>query len=295
MNHKYIDIGSNLFMKLFLLLASLFLFQPLAFAQTVDANPKTEEVVSQAAQVPMVDLLLHGMVLDKELFEYHLRSAAQNGQEDSLDLRLAIRDELYSRALLMEQAKSIGLTKDKGIKLLTQETQENVYIDLLLQEYLKNHPITDAMLKTEYDRQVKELSPNGVIVEYHLANIVVSDEKLAKELVQKAKTISFAQLAKENSMDPSASRGGDLGWVNIVQLTPAVKAALPTNNHQQVIKTPIQIGKNWHIIKFFERREGKPGNFADTKERLKPAVAQRLRQEYIEELRQKRIQARNEK
>ena len=282
-------------MKLFLLIASLFLFQPLVFAQTVDANPKTEAATNQVSPAPAIDLLLHGMILDKEVFEYRVRSAVQNGQEDSLELRLAIRDELYNRALLMEQAKSAGLTKDKGIKVLVQETQENVYIDLLLQEYLKTHPITEAMLKAEYDHQIKELSPNGVIIEYHLANIVVSDEKLAKELIQKAKTISFAQLAKENSMDPSASRGGDLGWVNIVQLTPAVKATLQTNNQQQIIKTPVQIGKNWHIIKVFERREGKPGNFAETKERLKPAVTQRLRQEYIESLRQKRIQARNEK
>ena len=279
-------------MKFLLLIASLFLFQQITVAQTTDAGPKAGEVTPQA---PAVDLLLHGIVLDKELFEYRVRSAIQNGQEDTLDLRTAIRDELYNRALLMEQAKTIGLTKDKGIKLLVQETQENVYIDLLLQEYLKGHPITDALLRKEYERQLKELSPNGVLIEYHLATIVVSDEKLAKDLISQAKTISFAQLAKENSMDASATRGGDLGWINIEQLSPTLRSALPRNSHQQILKTPIQVGKNWHIIKLFERREGKPSNFADSKERLKPAVAQRLRQEYIEELRQKRTQARNEK
>ena len=160
---------------------------------------------------------------------------------------------------------------------------------------MKNHAVTEQLLKAEYDRQVKELSPNGLLVEYHLASIVVADEKLAQEILQKSRNISFAQLANEYSIDASASRGGDLGWVNIVQLSPALKAALQQKNQPHILKNPLQIGKNWHIIKVFEHREGKPSSFAESKERLKPAVIQKLRQEYVEELRQARIQARGEK
>ena len=279
-------------MKFLTFLASLILIQAVAFAQTSDTAAKNDGATTQT---PQIDLLLNGIILDKELFEYRLQTAVQNGQEDSLELRLAIRDELYNRALLLEEAKTTGISKNKAVKLLVQETQENVYIDLLFQEYLKTHPITDTLLKTEYDRQLKELSPNGVLIEYHLGSIVVADEQLAKDIIQKAKTVSFAQLAKEYSIDTSANRGGDLGWINIVQLSPILRSSLPQSPHQQILKTPLQIGKNWHIIKIFDRREGKPGTFTESKERLKPAVTQRLRQEYIEELRQKRIQARSNK
>lgn len=277
-------------------MGGLFLCHQLALAQDDQPKPKVSETTNETTTpTPTVDLLLHGMVLDKDLFEYRLQTALQNGQTDSTELRLAIRDELYNRALLMEQAKSAGFTKNKGIKLLAQESQENVYIDLVFQEYLKNHAVTEQLLKAEYDRQVKELSPNGLLVEYHLASIVVADEKLAQEILQKSRNISFAQLANEYSIDASASRGGDLGWVNIVQLSPALKAALQQKNQPHILKNPLQIGKNWHIIKVFEHREGKPSSFAESKERLKPAVIQKLRQEYVEELRQARIQARGEK
>jgi len=55
--------------------------------------------------------MVHGVVLDKELFEYRLQAAIQAGQADSTDLRLFIRDELYNRALLLEEAKRLGITK----------------------------------------------------------------------------------------------------------------------------------------------------------------------------------------
>ncbi|QWD79429.1 peptidylprolyl isomerase [Polynucleobacter sp. MWH-Spelu-300-X4] len=284
------------FIKSALLTTSLFLCSQLALAQTGQTNPKDNEATSETtSQVPAVNLLLHGIVLDKDLFEFRLQNALQNGQTDSTELRIAIRDELYNRALLMEQAKNAGFTKNKSVKLLAQETQENVYIDLVFQEYLKSHAVTDRLLKAEYDRLVKELSPQGVLVEYHLATIAVADEKLAQEILDRTKTVSFSQLATEYSIDASASNGGDLGWVNVVQLSPALKAALPHKNQPHIIKNPIQIGRNWHIIKFFERREGKPSSFAESKERLKPAVIQKLRQEHIEELRQARIQVRGEK
>lgn len=280
--------------KTTLLISSLFAYHQFSIAQTKQPDSQANNTVSEVASpAPTVDLLLHGIVLDKDLFEYRLQNALQNGQADSYELRLAIRDELYNRALFMEQAKSTGLTKNKGFKLLAQEAQENVYIDLVFQEYLKNHPITDELLKTEYARQVKELSPQGVLVEYHLATIALADEKIAKEILDKTKHTSFTQLAKEHSIDASASRGGDLGWINIVHLSPALKAALPHNNNTHIIQQPLLIGKNWHIIKVFERREGKPSSFAESKERLKPAVSQKLRQAYLEELRQARIQARS--
>lgn len=283
-------------MKFILLITSLLVFQQIAWGQTATATATANTTAEESNnQAPAVDLLFHGIVLDKDFFEYRLKTALQNGQVDSIELRTAIRDELYNRALVMEQAKSAGLTKNKSIKLLAQEAQENVYIDLIFQEYLKTRSITDDLLKAEYDHQLKELSPHGRLIEYHLATIIVSDEDLAKELLEKSKTTSFAELAYKYSIDSSAARNGDLGWINFYQLSPAIRDVLPLENRQQIAKTLIHIGKNWHIVKVFERREGKPATFSESKERLKPLIIQKFRQEYLEELREKRMQARNEK
>jgi peptidyl-prolyl cis-trans isomerase C len=276
-------------MKFIGLFFSMVLLSSLTWGQTATStqtNPTPED------RDKSVNLLLHGMVLDKEMFEYRLQTALQNGQNDSEELRTALRDELYNRALLIEQAKRTGLTKNKVVKLLIQETQENVYIDLLLQDYLKIHPITEEQLKAEYDRQIQQLGTKGTLVEYHLAALIVPEENQAQELIQKTKKENFSQLASQYSIDASASRGGDLGWLQMSQLSPSVQTVVSRLAKNQVASTPLLIGKNWHVLKLIDRREGKPASFHESIERLKPVVIQKIRQEYIEQLRHAHIQER---
>jgi len=70
---------------------------------------------------------------------------------------------------------------------MAQETQENFYIDLAIQEYLKQHPITPEQIKAEYEQQIKQLGPKGTVVEYRLSIIVLNDEKQSLELLKRAK------------------------------------------------------------------------------------------------------------
>jgi peptidyl-prolyl cis-trans isomerase C len=252
---------------------------------TFNQQPSTS---GEPKVIPEVDLLLNGIVLDKDLFDYRVQLALQNGQSDTKELRQAIRDDLYNRTLLLEEAKRIGLTKNKTIKLMAQDAQENIYIDLVFQEYIKKHPITDEQLKAEYDRQVKLIGPKGLIIEYHLATIAVNSEEVATELILKAKKENFSKLAIENSVDPSASRNGDLGWININQMQVSLRAIIANIPKGHVTATPIQLGNLWHVFKVLDRREGKPAPFEQSKDRLKQAVIQNLKNDYIEELRQAR-------
>ncbi len=64
----------------------------------------------------------------------------------------------------------------------------------------------------------------------------------------------FAKLAQENSMDPSASQGGDIGMVPRGQLDPAYEAAafeLPVGG----ISEPVRSRFGYHIIKVTERKK----------------------------------------
>lgn len=247
-----------------------------------DGNPPSSATNQTTPSTP--ELMLNGMILDKEYFEYRLQVAIQNGQADSDQLRLAVRDELYNRALLLEEAKQLGFTKNKTNKIIAQEAQDNVYIELSLQEYFRKNPITDEDLKNEYDRQIKELAPGGVIIEYHLATIVLPDESGAREIYKKIRRSNFAQLAKEHSNDPSSARGGDIGWINYAQIQPNLKQLIQKSSLGHIIK-PVQIGKAWHIIQLIDRREGAPAKFEESTERLKSAIAQQRRTKYLESLR----------
>ena len=285
-NHAHL-ITHHPMMKLFLCFSLALSVLTAAHAQShSDSNPSTTANIPAAdkATPAAIELMLNGMILDKDYFEYRLQGAIQAGQADTLELRLAIRDELYNRALLLEEAKKSGFTKNKTYKIMAQEVQDNVYIDLSLQDYLKKYPITDQDLKNEYNHQVKEAAPNGTIIEYHLATIVLSDENVAKELFKKVKRSNFAELAKEHSTDASSARGGDIGWINYAQFQTNLKERVSRTSPGHILK-PIQLGNAWHIIHIRDRREGAPATFEQSVDRVKSSLVQQRRAKYLETLR----------
>jgi peptidyl-prolyl cis-trans isomerase C len=265
----------------------IFLALTQVFAQTNNTSKNettlTNDVVNKNV-LTTPELMLNGMILDKSYFDYRLQLAIQNGQTDSDELRLAIRDELYNRALLLEEAKQLGFTKNKLNKIIAQEAQDNIYIELILQEYFKKNPITDQDLKNEYDRQIKELAPTGTIIEYHLATITLSDESTAKEVFKKVRGNNFAQMAKEYSNDAASAKGGDIGWINYSQIQPELKQLLGKTTLGHIIK-PIQIGKAWYVVQLIDRREGAPTKFEESTDRLRSVITQQRRVKYLESLR----------
>lgn len=65
---------------------------------------------------------------------------------------------------------------------------------------------------------------------------------------------SFEELAKLNSADLSASKGGDLGWLNPGDTVPQFEKtmnALPIGGISEPVKSPF----GWHLIQVIERRD----------------------------------------
>ena len=89
------------------------------------------------------------------------------------------------------------------------------------------------------------------------ANELVSENDAKRKLVNLRERIvngvSFAELARLNSDDGSAARGGDLGWVYPGDTVPEFERAfmeLKTAEVSQPVKTPF----GWHLIEVLERR-----------------------------------------
>ena len=63
----------------------------------------------------------------------------------------------------------------------------------------------------------------------------------------------FAELAKTNSEDASASKGGDLGWVAAGDTVPEFERVMNALKDQEV-SPPIQTPFGWHLVQVLERR-----------------------------------------
>lgn len=92
-----------------------------------------------------------------------------------------------------------------------------------------------------------------------------------------AKQADFATLARLHSLDPSGTRGGDLGWVYPGDTVPEFERAM---NALQVgeVSNPVQSPFGWHLIQVQERRTE-----TVSAERTRFAARQALRERKIDE------------
>lgn len=87
---------------------------------------------------------------------------------------------------------------------------------------------------------------------------LISDE-LARETLRDLRArieegADFADLAREYSDDPgSASRGGDLGWVEAGEMVPEFERAMDELGPGE-IGGPVQTAFGWHLVQVIERR-----------------------------------------
>src|SRR5262249_47819727 len=108
-------------------------------------------------------------------------------------------------------------------------------------------------------------SEASVVDQTHARHILVKVNEITSESDAKAKierlkdrldsgTAKFEDLAKLNSEDLSAAKGGDLGWLNPGDTVPAFEQAMNKLALKQV-SGPVRTPFGWHLIEVLERRK----------------------------------------
>jgi len=104
----------------------------------------------------------------------------------------------------------------------------------------------------------------AVVNQTHARHILIRVNEITSESDAKAKIerlkdridggAKFEDLAKLNSEDATAAKGGDLGWLNPGDTVPAFEEAM---NRLQVNKVsgPVRTSFGWHLIEVLERRK----------------------------------------
>jgi peptidyl-prolyl cis-trans isomerase C len=252
-------------------------FAALAILSALAVNPAFAEDKSAA--------LVNGVSIPQARVDLRVKIAAAQGQADSPELRKAIREDMISLEVLAQEAKKMGLDKDPEVIQQTELAKQSVLVGAFVQDYAKNHLISDDQLKLEYDKLKVNLGKS----EYNVRHILVETEAEAKAIItQLGKKGKFDKIAKEKSKDAgSAEKGGSLGWAVPTNFVPPFANALLSLKKGTYTKEPVKSQFGWHIIKLDDVRDLKVPSF----EELKPQILQRLQQqsiqEYITDLRSK--------
>lgn len=219
-------------------------------------------------------------------------------------LAASLRNDSAQRAsfvkqLLQVKAIAARARKEKfDRKPEIREQMGNVIDQYLAQEYVArtvSEPVavTEDELKAYYREHAKELEvPESVTVRQIF--IACSDEatleqrakakaKAAGILEQLGKGADFAKLAREQSEDDTAAKGGALGTLtpgktNSPDFEKAV-FALKAGETSKIIQTPFGL----HIVKVEERRGKRTATFQEARDQLHSLLLQRKKQQHVEQ------------
>jgi peptidyl-prolyl cis-trans isomerase C len=231
-----------------------------------------------AAQAPSepAAVTVNGTAISKRVVDRIVAQGAGAGRPDTPESRKAIVEQLALQAVIAQEAIKKGLDKSpelvEQLDLMKQSALANAYV----QDFIKSNPVTDDMLKAEYERIKATVSGT----EYKARHILVEKEAEAKEIVARLRKTpgAFEKLAAERSKDQgSKARGGDLGWFDARRMVPEFAAALGKLEKGKFTIEPVKSQFGYHVILLEDSRPIQ----APPLEEVKTQISQQLQQQGV--------------
>ena len=229
------------------------------------------------AQKAAPAVIVNGTSVPQTLADAFIAEQKAQGAQEGPELRAAVREELVRREILTQEAKKKGLDKKPEIASQMGLASQAVLIRAFIQDYIKNHPVSEAQLKKDYEQIKSQLGGK----EYKARHILVETEAEAKVLLDKLKKgEKFEDLAKQSKDPGSKDNGGDLGWSNPSNYVKPFAEALIKLEKGKLTEAPVKSDFGWHIIQLDDTRPLTPPAF----EQVKPQLQQRAQQQVVEGL-----------
>ncbi|XVJ70097.1 MAG: peptidylprolyl isomerase [Rhizobacter sp.] len=209
--------------------------------------------------------------------------AALQGQTLRPDTEKLVRDRLVMEEIMVQEAKKRGMERSAEYLARVNQVRNDLLIQALFSDEQTKNPVTDADIKSEYEKFKAQSSG----MEYRARHILVEKEEEATALLKQLKSGGkFDELAKKNSKDAgSATNGGDLGFMKANELVGEFAQAMTKLKNGEVTDSPVKTQYGYHIIKLEESREASPPPLEELKEKIKQGLTQQRRGAFIEKVR----------
>ena len=222
---------------------------------------------------------VNGTPISKDIVDQIVGQRIAMGQPDSPDTRKAIINQLAMQMLVSQEAIKKNLDKTPEVIDQIKLTQQSILANAFVQDYTKNNPVSDDILKAEYDKNKAQMSGT----EYKARHILVDKEDLAKAIIAKLKKNAklFDSLAKQYSKDPgSRDKGGELGWFDPRGMVPEFGAAVAKLEKGKFTLEPVATQFGYHVILLEDSRTKQ----APTFEQVKPQLAKQVQEQNLKKL-----------
>lgn len=189
-----------------------------------------------------------------------------------------VKEQLLMGELLYQKAIELKLHEKPEVAQALAMAERDALARLLLEQVI-NERSTDEAVKAWYDEHGVQFKREQV----KASHILVKEEAKAKELYAKVTGGGdFAQLARENSVDPgSAKNGGDLGWFEKNRMVKEFAEAA-FGAEKGAVVGPVKSQFGFHIIRVDDKRDSVP--LDEVKDKIKGQLRNELVEKYLSEL-----------
>jgi peptidyl-prolyl cis-trans isomerase C len=259
------------------------------FAVAAGAQDKAEKASKKTAAAPASSaagkVVVNGVTIPQSRIDAMNRELSAQGQPDTEERKLAVKEELVNREVLAQAAARRGLDKNPDIAAQMDMAKQAVLVRALFEEEVKKNPITEAQLEQQYEVFKGSMGAN----EYKVRHILVDKEDDAKAIIAELnKGGDFAKLAKEKSKDPgSKDNGGDLDWGPSARYVKPFADAVTGMQKGQTTPVPVKTDFGYHVIRLDDVRPLQVPPFAELKEQFRQRAQQQQIQKLVADLRSK--------
>ena len=235
-------------------------------------NPTDQSKAAVAATV-------NGTAISESRVDMLAKQGAAQGQPDNPEMRKKIIDQLSMQFLLSQESIKKGIDKNPEVLDQIDLTRQSILANAFVQDYLKNSPVSDDMVKAEYEKVKAKMTGS----EYKARHILVDKETDAKDIIARLKKNpkAFESLAKDKSKDSgSKASGGDLGWFDPRATVPEFGAALTKLTKGKFTEEPVKTQFGYHVILLEDSRP----KMIPPLDQVKPQLQQQIQQQILQKL-----------
>ncbi len=226
--------------------------------------------------VPGVRTQILNDLIDKELLYQESRGRNMGVEEKAVDEKMeSLKKQFPSEKVFQDEMRQMSLTE----ATLRSQIEKDLAVQKLVEKdiLVKVH-VSDEDAKAFYDshpdlfKEPEKIKASHILLKVEANTDPAKKEEIRKKMEGAKKRLEkgedFAALAKELSQDPSAEKGGDLGFFEKGKMVKPFEDAafsLKPGEVSDIVESPF----GFHLIKVFDRQAERTIPYGDSKERIK--------------------------